>query len=455
MGIYYVKTELTTSLNFSSKGNATAVVGAQWGDEGKGKIVDALAGNFNAVVRFQGGANAGHTINNKYGRFALHLLPSGVFEKDVVNVLGCGTAIHVPTLFKELDEFEEQAKLKPHLVISDRAQVVLDAHILLDQYREDGKVGRTFGSTKSGIAPFYSSKYAKRGIRIGEILFNDKLQNDVEAALEEVNILAQHAFNKPLFDVALETEKLFSYRERLAPYVSDTTTLLHNILNNDGSILVEGQLGALRDPDHGIYPYSTSSSTLAGYATIGAGIPPYKLSRIIAVAKAYSSKVGTGPFVAEIKDQKTANDLRALGGDKGEYGATTGRPRDVGWFDAVATRYGVKVQGATEIALTNLDVLGHFNTVPICVEYVINDPANSKAAKHVKDFPLNCELAYATPILEEMPGWNVSKEVLSQITSYSKLPDNARRYVEKIEQLCQCPVKLISIGPRRDQLLER
>jgi adenylosuccinate synthase len=429
-------------------GSVTAVVGAQWGDEGKGKIVDALASEFDAVVRFQGGANAGHTINNQYGRFALHLLPSGIFEDSVTNILGPGTAVHVPTLLNELRDFKAKAPLTPKLFISDRAQIVLDAHVLLDQYREEGIVGRTFGSTRSGIAPFYSAKFAKRGIRIGEVLYSETLIDDVAAALEEINVLFEHTFKKAPLSVETETEKLLSYRAELAPYITDTSVLLYQMLQQGKSVLVEGQLGALRDPDHGVYPYSTSSSTLAGHATVGAGVPPHAIKRIIAVAKAYSSKVGTGPFVVEMKDDALTTKLRTLGGDKGEFGATTGRPRDVGWFDAVATRYGVRMQGATEIALTNLDVLGHFDPLPICVGYKVGN-------KHITEFPLNCQLQTAEPVFEEIPGWNLSKEELSSVTRFEDLPKTAQAYVERIEKLCECRVSIVSVGPRREQMILR
>lgn len=429
-------------------GQVTAVVGAQWGDEGKGKIVDAIAHAQDYVVRFQGGANAGHTINNHLGRFALHLLPSGIFSPTVINVLGPGTAVHLPTLFKELDDLKAKGIPEPRLFISDRAQVLLDAHILLDKCKEEAGSGRIYGSTKSGIAPFYSAKYAKRGIRIGELLHSSQLQEEVEVALEHPNLFLRQVFNHEEIDVAEATKNLLQYKERLAPMVVNTSTLLYSALKTGKSILVEGQLGALRDPDHGVYPYSTSSSTLAGFATVGAGLPPYAISRVIAVVKAYSSKVGTGPFVVQMKDESEAQKLRSLGGDKGEFGATTGRPRDVGWFDAVATRYGVQVQGATEIALTNLDVLGHFETIPVCTAYRINGDSTG-------EFPVNSLLEQAEPVFEELPGWNVSKEQLSGIKKFEELPPNAQAYVRRIEELCECPVRLVSVGPDRSQLIDR
>jgi adenylosuccinate synthase len=427
---------------------STAVVGSQWGDEGKGKIVDALASSFDYVVRFQGGANAGHTINNEFGRFALHLLPSGVFYPNVINILGPGTAIHIPTFLKEVEDLRARGIPDPKLFISDRAQIVLDAHILLDRFREESSTGRTFGSTKSGIAPFYSAKYAKKGIRIGEILHSHDLSAEVAAALEEPNIFFTHHYNKPSLDVEEETNKLLQYKSAIAPFLIDSSITLKEALKAGKKILVEGQLGALRDPDHGVYPFSTSSSTLAGFATIGAGVPPHALTRVIAVTKAYSSKVGSGPFVVEMQDAESANQLRMLGGDKGEFGATTGRPRDVGWFDAVATRYGIMVQGATEIALTNLDVLGHFPTIPICTAYSIKGVPTTT-------FPLNSLLERATPVFEELPGWNVPKEELAKIRHFTDLPKNAQQYVLRIEELCECSIKLVSIGPDRSQLLWR
>lgn len=429
-------------------GQVTAVVGAQWGDEGKGKIVDAIAHHQDYVVRFQGGANAGHTINNHLGRFALHLLPSGIFSPAVVNVLGPGTAVHLPTLFQELDDLKAKGIPEPQLYISDRAQVLLDAHILLDKCKEETGSGRTYGSTKSGIAPFYSAKYAKRGIRIGELLHSKRLEDEVEVALEHPNLFLKHVFNHEQISVEETTTSLLKFRERLAPMVVSTSSLFSSALKQGKSILVEGQLGALRDPDHGVYPYSTSSSTLAGFATVGAGLPPYAISRVIAVVKAYSSKVGTGPFVVQMTDESQAQKLRSIGGDKGEFGATTGRPRDVGWFDAVATKYGVQVQGATEIALTNLDVLGHFETVPVCTAYRINGTSTS-------DFPVNSLLEQAEPVFEDLPGWNVSKEQLSSVKRFEDLPANAQAYVHRIEELCECPVRLVSVGPDRTHLIDR
>lgn len=429
-------------------GKAIAVVGAQWGDEGKGKIIDSLAHTTDFVVRFQGGANAGHTINNFFGRFALHLLPSGVFYPNVINVLGPGVALNIRALLKEHQMLLDRGVPTPQLFVSDKAQVVLPHHILLDAYQEEGVAGRAFGSTKQGISPFYSAKYAKKGIRVG-VLFDEKLlREEVEQSLHIPNILFSEVYNKPTLNAEEIVQDLLEQREMLRPFVTDTTQLLLSGIDAGKTILLEGQLGTLRDPDHGIYPYSTSSSTLAGFATVGAGIPPHAIQRIIAVVKAYSSKVGDGPFVAGITDPEEAQKLRLMGGDKGEFGATTGRPRDVGYFDAVATRYGVRVQGATEIALTNLDVLGYLKQIPICVGYRIDGKVTS-------EFPSTHLLYSAEPVFETVEGWQSGKEELQSIREFSKLPPEARAYVKRIEELCGVPVTMVSVGPGRDDIIFR
>lgn len=437
-----------TSARASKYGQAIAVVGAQWGDEGKGKIIDSLAHTTNFVVRFQGGANAGHTINNSFGRFALHLLPSGVFYPDVINILGPGVALNVRALLKEHQMLIDRGVAAPKLLVSDKAQVVLPHHILLDAYQEEGATGRAFGSTKQGISPFYSAKYAKRGIRVG-ILFDEKrLREEVEEALHVPNILFQEVYKKPTLDTDDIVQDLLEQREMLRPFVADTTELLLLGLEEGKTVLLEGQLGTLRDPDHGIYPYSTSSSTLAGFATVGAGIPPKAIQRVIAVVKAYSSKVGDGPFVAGIADPEEAQKLRLIGGDKGEFGTLTGRPRDVGYFDAVATRYGVRVQGATEIALTNLDVMGYLREIPICTGYKID-------GKVTREFPSTHLLYNAEPVFESVEGWNCAKEELQSIRQFSDLPPQAQAYVAKIEELCGAPVTMVSVGPGRDDIIYR
>ena len=421
--------------------SVTAVVGANWGDEGKGKIVDALAPEADFVVRFQGGNNAGHTIMNHYGKFALHLLPSGVFHEHVTNVIGPGVALNVPALFKELDELLSAGVPHPQLAVSDRAQLLLPYHKLLDAYEEERLGTNSFGSTKSGIAPFYADKYLKVGVQAGDILELDTLTRRIEHVLPRTNFLIRQYYKKPELNAAEIVAELQRYAERIRPMLCNTTVLLNDAVKRGKQVLLEGQLGALRDPDHGIYPYSTSSSTLAGYGPIGAGIPLTALTRIVAVVKAYSSCVGAGPFVTELLGYR-GEELRRRGGSAGEYGATTGRPRRVGWFDAVATKYGCMVQGATEVSLTLLDVLGYLDTIPICTAYEID-------GKITTEFPRNAPLERAKPVYQEMPGW---KRTISEIRSFDDLPKEARSYVREIERLVGVPVKMVSLGPKREDL---
>ncbi|BBH18694.1 adenylosuccinate synthetase [Paenibacillus baekrokdamisoli] len=422
----------------------TAIVGANWGDEGKGKITDALAGNARYVVRYQGGSNAGHTIINAYGKFALHLLPSGVFYPETTNIIGTGVALNLSDLFQELDGLKTRGVPEPNLRISDRAQLVLPYHKLFDELEEERLGDGKFGSTRSGIAPFYADKAAKLGIQVADLYEEERLRTRLKASLAAKNVLLEHLYKKPLLDLEDLIVGLQVYAERLRPFVCNTSQLLRDAVNKKEQILVEGQLGALRDPDHGIYPYSTSSSTLAGYASVGAGVPPHAIQRIIAVTKAYSSSVGEGPFVTELEGAD-AEKLRKLGGDAGEYGATTGRPRRMGWFDAVATAYGCSLQGATEVALTNLDVLGYLEAIPICTAYEID-------GKQITLFPVTPQLVNAKPILETMPGW---MEDISSIREFTALPPNAQQYVRYLEQLIGIPIRWISVGPRREQLIER
>lgn len=420
-----------------------AVVGANWGDEGKGKITEHLAAEAQYVVRFQGGNNAGHTIMNDYGTFALHLLPSGVFYPHVTNVIGPGVALNIPAFLEEVETLVARGVPRPRLALSDRTQILLDAHIRLDTYEEERLGLRQFGSTRSGIAPFYADKFAKVGVQVADLFSPARLTERVEQFVVHKNIWLRHLYNKPELDPQVLLEELLAVAPRLAPYVTDTTALLHRGLRDGALVLLEGQLGALRDPDHGIYPFTTSSSTLAGYAAVGAGIPPGSLSRIVAVTKAYSSAVGAGPFVTEL-DGANASALRERGGHAGEYGATTGRPRRVGWFDAVATRYGALVQGATEVALTNLDVLGYLEEIPVAVAYRL------PSGETVDRFPTTGELQGATPVLATFPGWTTD---VSSARTYADLPPAARRYVEAIEDLVEVPVHLVSVGPRRDQVV--
>jgi adenylosuccinate synthase len=421
--------------------SVTAVVGANWGDEGKGKIVDALAPQADYVVRFQGGNNAGHTIINHYGKFVLHLLPSGVFNQDVINVIGPGVALNMGALLEELEGLEAAGVPAPQLAISERAQVLMPYHKLLDVYEEERLGAAQFGSTKSGIAPFYGDKYLKLGIQVGEIFDEDALRQRLERVLPRTNFLAREYYGKPEFSVDQLIAEIAPIAEKIRPMVKGTTRMLHRALKEGKEVLLEGQLGALRDPDHGIYPFSTSSSTLAGYGPIGAGVPAYEINRIVAVVKAYSSCVGAGPFVVDLLDEQ-GDELRERGGDDGEYGATTGRPRRVGWFDAVATKYGCMVQGATEVSLTLLDVLGYLDKIPICTAYEIDGEITT-------EFPSVSELQRATPIYEELPGW---KEDISHVRSFGDLPANAQAYVKEIERLIEVPVKILSLGPKREDM---
>ncbi|MGZ9584709.1 adenylosuccinate synthase [Paenibacillus marinisediminis] len=422
----------------------TAIVGANWGDEGKGKITDVLAAQSQYVVRYQGGSNAGHTIINHYGKFALHLLPSGVFYPGVTNVIGTGVALNINNLLSELGELAKRGVPTPNLKISDRAQIVLPYHILFDELEEERLGDRKFGSTKQGIAPFYSDKYAKLGVQVADLYDEARLRSRLSTSLEAKNVLLQHLYNKPAFDIENMVSELLKQAEILKPFVCDTTELLNQALQRGENIVVEGQLGALRDPDHGIYPYSTSSSTLAGFAAVGAGVPPQAITRVVAVTKAYSSCVGEGPFVTEIAGE-AADELRRRGGDAGEFGATTGRARSVGWFDAVATKYGCKVQGATEVALTNLDVLGYLDEIPVCTAYRIGDEQTTV-------FPVTSKLAQSEPVYETLPGWKCD---ISQIRSFEELPAEAKQYVQFLEKVIGVPVRWVSNGPKREQIMSR
>ncbi len=419
--------------------SVTAVVGANWGDEGKGKITDYLAGQADIVVRFQGGNNAGHTVINDYGKFALHLLPSGVFYPNVINVLGPGVAVNIPAFLAERQELISRGVPEPQLRVSDRAQVVMPYHILFDEYEEHRLADRKFGSTKAGIAPFYADKYLKLGVQVSDLFDADRLRQRLENSLSAKNILLKHLYHKPTINADELIPELLTQGEQIRPFVCDTLSLLHGALDDGKRILLEGQLGAMRDPDHGIYPYPTSSSPLAGFATVGAGVPPQVIQRIAAVVKAYSSCVGAGPFVTELAGE-SADELRQRGGDAGEYGAKTGRPRRVGWFDAVATRYGCRVQGATEITLTNLDVLGYLEEIPICTAYEID-------GERTDQFPVSAKLDRAKPVFETLPGWKCD---ISSIRRFEDLPAQAREYARRIEELVGVPIGLISVGPTRE-----
>ena len=423
---------------------ANIVIGTQWGDEGKGKITDMMAQEADIVVRFQGGANAGHTIVNGYGKFALHTLPSGVFYSHITSVIGNGVALNIPKLFQELQSIVDRGVPMPKLLISNRAQMVMPYHILLDQYEEERLGGKSFGSTKSGIAPFYSDKYAKIGFQVSELFEEELLQEKVERICEIKNVLFEHLYHKPPIDPQELLNTLHEYRDMAAPYVGDVSQFLDRALKEGKTILLEGQLGTLKDPDHGIYPMVTSSSTLAAYGAVGAGLPPYEIRQIVTVCKAYSSAVGAGAFVSELFGDE-AEELRRRGGDGGEYGATTGRPRRVGWFDCVASKYGCRLQGTTDVAFTVLDVLGYLDEVPVCVGYEIDGEVTT-------EFPVTARLEKAKPVLEKLPGW---KTEIRGIRKYEELPENCRRYVEFIESRIGYPITMISNGPGRDDIIYR
>lgn len=421
-----------------------AIVGANWGDEGKGKITDTLAKESDIIVRFQGGANAGHTIVNNYGKFALHTLPSGVFYGHTTSIIGNGVALDIPKLVHEIDDVVAKGVPKPKILVSNRAQIVMPYHILFDTYEEARLAGKSFGSTKSGIAPFYSDKYAKIGFQVSELFDEDALKEKIERVIVQKNVLLEHLYHQPLLKADEIFRTLMEYKEMIEPYVCDTSAYLYQAIKDGKNILLEGQLGSLKDPDHGIYPMVTSSSTLAGYGAIGAGIPPYEIKKIITVCKAYSSAVGAGAFVSEIFGEE-ADELRRRGGDGGEYGATTGRPRRMGWFDCVASKYGCRVQGTTDVAFTVLDVLGYLNEIPVCTGYEIDGEVTT-------DFPTTTLLEKAKPVLETLPGWKCD---IRGIKKYEDLPENCRKYIEFVEKHIGFPITIISNGPGRDDIIYR
>ena len=421
-----------------------AVVGANWGDEGKGKITDMLAKEADIIVRFQGGANAGHTIVNNYGKFALHTLPSGCFYGHTTSIIGNGVALNIPVLFKEIQDIVAKGVPMPKILVSDRAQMVMPYHVLFDQYEEERLGGKSFGSTKSGIAPFYSDKYAKIGFQVSELFDEELLKEKVVRVCETKNVTLEHLYHKPLLNPDELLETLHQYKEMVEPYVCDVSTYLWNAIKEGKEILLEGQLGTLKDPDHGIYPMVTSSSTLAAYGAIGAGIPPYEIKKIITVCKAYSSAVGAGAFVSEIFGDE-ADELRRRGGDGGEYGATTGRPRRMGWFDCVASKYGCRMQGTTDVAFTVLDVLGYLDEIPVCVGYEIDGEVTT-------EFPTTAKLEKAKPVLKTLPGWKCD---IRGIKKYEDLPENCRKYVEFIEEQIGFPITMVSNGPGREDIIYR
>ena len=422
-----------------------AVVGANWGDEGKGKITDMLGQESDIIVRFQGGANAGHTIVNDYGKFALHTLPSGIFYGHTTSILGNGVALNIPVFFKELQSVVDQNVPMPKILVSDRAQMVMSYHILFDKLEEERLAGKSFGSTKSGIAPFYSDKYAKIGFQVSDLFADEKeLRERIANVILKKNVLLENLYHaEPLKEDDIY-EELMGYKKMVEPYVCDVSAYLWEAIKEGKNILLEGQLGTLKDPDHGIYPMVTSSSTLAAYGAIGAGIPPYEIKQVITVCKAYSSAVGAGAFVSEIFGEE-ADELRRRGGDGGEYGATTGRPRRMGWFDCVASKYGCRLQGATDVAFTVLDVLGYLDEIPVCVGYDID-------GKVTTDFPTTHLLEKAKPVYEVLPGWKCD---IRGIKNYEELPENCRKYIEFIEKQIGFPITMISNGPGRNDIIHR
>ena len=421
-----------------------AVVGANWGDEGKGKITDMLAEKADIIVRFQGGANAGHTIVNNYGKFALHTLPSGVFYSHTTSVIGNGVALNIPVLFKEVKSIVDRGVPMPKILVSNRAQIVMSYHILFDQYEEERLGKNSFGSTKSGIAPFYSDKFSKIGFQVSELFDEELLNEKVRRICDLKNPILEYLYHKPVLTPEGLLEELHSYRDMIKPFVCDTSAFLYNALKEGKTILLEGQLGSLKDPDHGIYPMVTSSSTLAGYGAVGAGIPPYEIKKIVTVSKAYSSAVGAGAFVSEIFGDE-ADELRRRGGDGGEFGATTGRPRRMGWYDCVDSKYGCRLQGTTDVALTVLDVLGYLDEIPVCTGYEINGEVTT-------EFPTTALLEKAKPVYEKLPGWKCD---IRGIQKYEDLPENCRKYIEFIEKHIGFPITMISNGPGREDIIYR
>ena len=424
----------------------TAIVGANWGDEGKGKITDLLASESDIVIRFQGGANAGHTIINDHGRFALHLMPSGVCHENIVNIIGNGVALDIRKFINEYNSIKEQG-LNPQLLVSDRVQVVMPYHVDFDKFEEERLGGKAFGSTKSGIAPFFSDKYAKIGFQVSELFDEETLKEKINRVLEIKNALLVNLYHKDPINADELLAEMLEQGRLIKPFVTNTQAYLYEAIKNGKKILLEGQLGTMKDPDMGIYPMVTSSSTLAGYGCVGAGIPPYEIKKIVVVTKAYSSSVGGGAFVSEILDEAVAKELRDRGGDKGEYGATTGRPRRVGWFDCVATRYGVRLQGGTDVALTNLDVLGYLDKIPVCTAYEIDGVIT-------KDFPNPTQLDRCKPVIEYLPSWKGKGEIRG-LTEYDKLPKEAQDYVEFIEKEIGVHVSIVSTGPVREEIIRR
>ena len=421
----------------------SVIVGINWGDEGKGRMVDLLTEQYDVVVRYQGGGNAGHTVINEKGKFALHLLPSGIFREGVVNILGNGVAVDPESLWIEMCEvMDKGVTLTPeNLKISDRASILLPWHRMLDELEENRLADKKYGSTKQGIAPFYSDKYQKKTILAGELFCPEKLKARFEDLMEWKNLTLTNVYGSEAYTMEKFEIWMTEYCEKIRPYICDTGTFLRRAQKDGEQILFEAQLGSLRDLDYGIYPYTTSSNTIAAYAPIGSGLPSVKITDVIGVVKAYSSCVGEGPFVCEMFG-KEAENLREAGF---EYGAKTGRPRRVGPIDIVATRYGVEVQAATEIALTKLDVLSYMDKIPVCTHYEFD-------GEQTDEFPFPSDLADAKPVIEYMDGWKCD---ISSARKWEELPVQARDYVSYIEKQIGCPITYVSVGPERDSIIIR
>ncbi|MBR3334988.1 MAG: adenylosuccinate synthase [Clostridia bacterium] len=421
----------------------TAIVGINWGDEGKGRMVDLLTEQFDIVVRYQGGGNAGHTVINQYGKFALHLLPSGIFRKNVVNILGNGVAMDPESLMNEIQDvaYKGVAVTSENLKISERASLLMPWHRRLDELEEQRLADKKYGSTKQGIAPFYSDKYQKKTVMAGELFYPDVLRSRLKDLMEWKNLIIKGVYGAEPYTWDEIENWLNTSCEAIKPYICDTGALLRDAEENGKKILFEAQLGSLRDLDHGIYPMTTSSNTIAAYAPVGSGLSSAELDRIVGVVKAYSTCVGEGPFTCEMFGEE-AEKLREAGG---EYGAKTGRPRRVGPVDLVATRYGVEVQGATEIALTKLDVLSYMDEIPVCTKYVLNGEETDR-------FPFPAALAACKPVIETVRGW---KKDISGVRTWEDLPEEAKAYVQMIEKAIRCPIKWISVGPERESIILR
>ncbi|MBO4470495.1 MAG: adenylosuccinate synthase [Clostridia bacterium] len=421
----------------------TAIVGINWGDEGKGRMVDLLTEQIDIVVRYQGGGNAGHTVINEHGKFALHLLPSGIFRKNVINILGNGVAVDPESLMNEINDVAEKgvAVTPENLKISDRASLLMPWHRRLDELEEQRLADKKYGSTKQGIAPFYSDKYQKKTIMAGELFYPERLKAHLQDLMEWKNLIIKGVYGAEPYTWEEIENWLNTSCEAIKPFICDTGDLLREAEENGKKIMFEAQLGSLRDLDHGIYPMTTSSNTIAAYAPVGSGLPSAELDRIIGVVKAYSTCVGEGPFTCEMFGEE-AEKLREAGH---EYGAKTGRPRRVGPVDLVATRYGVQVQGATEIALTKLDVLSYLDEIPVCVRYELNGELTDK-------FPFPAALDECKPVIETVKGW---KKDISGVRTWEDLPEEAKAYVQMIEKAIRCPIKWVSVGPERDSIILR